>query len=129
MTQNVRDVKRQTYDAIGAWKGQRNQQLGKREEKLKNRQGMKNSGLCLCLETRNVTGARKGSWLATGKSHAIGVANLSSVYHVDHRGSMICLHAISAATEEAGDRVTVADPVRHVSTEKQPAATESRMAC
>lgn len=125
----MRDVKRQTYDAIGVWKGQVNQQLGKREEKLKNRQGMKNLGLCLCLETRNATGARRGSWLAIGKSRVIGVANLSSVYHIDHRGSMICLHTISAATEEAGDRVTVADPIRYLSTEKQPVAIESRMAC
>jgi hypothetical protein len=90
---------------------------------------MKSSDLCLCLETKNATGALRRSWLATGKSRAIGAANPSSVYHVDHRGPMICLHAINAATEEAGGRVTVDDPVRLVSTEKQPAATEFRMAC
>jgi hypothetical protein len=107
---------------------QRNQQLGRREENLKNRQGMKSSDLSLCLETKNATGALRGSWLATEKSRATGVENLPSVYRVDHRGSMIRLHAINAATEEAGDHATVEDPVRLVSTEKQPAATESRMA-
>jgi hypothetical protein len=66
------------------------------------------------------------------KFHAISATLFSSVYHVDHRGSMICLHAINAVTGirvEVEKSVTVGDPVRRASTESQPAVTGPRMVC